>query len=386
MSNYFHSYDFQAKQARFRVKLNGAISRLIYGRKLADLTRSSIHSVDEWSAKEIVSSNLLRTEVIFPAAVARYPFPASYPATFRRDKSFDTIKLCEFRNVVVSPHTGLFYFPDKTILQESVGGLTRILGWGQHIHEVLLPHTVETGEGGLVPLPGGLPYFHWLLEAFPRFLRSLALVKEPTILTSKNGPSFAKEGILLASEILGRSFPVLEAQFPVLASRASFCQCDDWSGFVHPEIVAMMREVALFVTNGIEAGSDRIYISRRRAKLRPMENEEHIENELENMGFKIMIMEDIDLTCKWQTLASASVVVSPHGAGLSNLIACRTGTQVLEIFPPETLNDSFARLCIDLKLSYHYLRCKSFGNASYRVDLSEFLETVKQICKLPSQV
>lgn len=384
MSNYFQSYDFQAKQARFRVRLVGAVSRLIYGQKLADLTQSSIHSVDEWSAMEIVSSNLLRTEVIFPAAVAKYPFPASYPATFRRDKSFDTIKLCEFRNVVVSPHTGLFYFPDNTILQESVGGLTRILGWGQHIHEVLQPYVMHTGEHCLVALPGGVPYFHWLLEAFPRFLRILETVDSPMILTSANGPSFVREGISLASNLLDRSFPVLESHFPVLASRAGFIQCDDWSGFVHPQIVELMREVALFVTNGVECASSRIYISRRRAKLRPMENEEQIENELINMGFKIVIMEDIDLKSKWRALAGASVVVSPHGAGLSNLIACRPGTQVLEIFPPTINNDSFARLCMDLKLSYHYLRCDSFGNGRFKVDVPELLSTVKRICELPT--
>ena len=34
----------------------------------------------------------------------------------------------------------------------------------------------------------------------------------------------------------------------------------------------------------------------------------------------------------------ADVVVAPHGAGLTNLLFCREGTRIVEIFPPTYIN------------------------------------------------
>lgn len=383
MTHFLKTYEFQARQARLRVKLVSILSRFIYGQKLSEIPRTSVHSVDEWSRKGLVGKNLIRSAEVFPAVVAKYSFPASYPPTFRRDKSFDTIKICEFHNVVVSPHTGLVYFTDKTILQESVGGLIRILGWGKHIHEVLQPYTIYEGTCCLVPLPGGIPYFHWLFEAFPRFIRLLDSVENPIILTSKEGPSYVEDGIRIAFDYLGRSFPILESQFPVLGERGSFIQHDDWSGFVHPHVIAMMKGIAHSVTDGDEVALRHLYISRRRAKLRQMENEEQIENELRKIGFSIVFMEDGDLTMKWKTLASASVVVAPHGAGLSNLIACKAGTQVLEIFPYNLQNDCYARLCNDLELQYNYLACKPNVNESFTVDVADLMSSLERMYVYP---
>lgn len=378
MKKLFQSYAFQARKARALVKLVGILSRLLYGRRLAEIARTSIHSVEEWSGKEILRSNLAQLREMFPATVAKYPFPEIYPATFRRDKSFDTIHLCEFRNVVVSPHTGLFYFPDKTVLQESVGGLIRILGWGKHIHEMLMPFSKDISEHCVIAAPGGIPYFHWLLEAFPRMLKLLAQVENPVLLTSKNTPSFVKDSFAIASNHVGRNIPVIESDFSVLAGRAAFIQCDDWSGFVHPAIVSQLRDLVSSVTRGI-LPAKLIYVSRRRAKLRSIKNEEEIEGMLVKLGFEICFMEDMGLQKQWKTFASARVVVSPHGAALSNLVGCHPSAKVLELFQNGVTNDCYARLSMGLGLHYQYQETSSEQSPISVVNIRQLQKTVEAL-------
>ena len=50
------------------------------------------------------------------------------------------------------------------------------------------------------------------------------------------------------------------------------------------------------------------------------------------------------------------MIVAPHGAGLSNLVFCRPGTTVIEIFSPQWLNLAFWKLAAQLDdVRYLYL-------------------------------
>ncbi len=128
---FWRSYKFQSRLARIRVRLALIFLRLFYGKNLSEIARTSVHSIEEWSAAPKIRNRIVEIQEVFPADTAQYDFDASYPATFRRSKSFDAIKLVRLKDVVVSPQSGLVFLPDRTILQESVGGLIRILGWGK---------------------------------------------------------------------------------------------------------------------------------------------------------------------------------------------------------------------------------------------------------------
>lgn len=58
-------------------------------------------------------------------------------------------------------------------------------------------------------------------------------------------------------------------------------------------------------------------------------------------GLKKVILEDLSFADQVQIFASADVIVSPHGAGLSNLVFCRPDTKVLEFFSPNYVNVCF---------------------------------------------
>ena len=77
-----------------------------------------------------------------------------------------------------------------------------------------------------------------------------------------------------------------------------------------------------------------IYISREQARGRKIANETDVMQFLQTKGFKRYFLEEMSLEQIVRLFATAKVVVSPHGAGLTNLIFAQPQTKVIEIFEP----------------------------------------------------
>jgi capsular polysaccharide biosynthesis protein len=75
----------------------------------------------------------------------------------------------------------------------------------------------------------------------------------------------------------------------------------------------------------------RIYVARFNAASRQMENERELADRLIGIGFEIIIAENLSFSEQVRCFAEASVVVGPHGAGLTNCVYCWPGTTVIEL-------------------------------------------------------
>jgi capsular polysaccharide biosynthesis protein len=53
------------------------------------------------------------------------------------------------------------------------------------------------------------------------------------------------------------------------------------------------------------------------------------------LGFEPLCLETLPVREQLEAFAAAAVVVGVHGAGLTNLVACRPGATVLELLPGE---------------------------------------------------
>lgn len=105
--------------------------------------------------------------------------------------------------------------------------------------------------------------------------------------------------------------------------------------------------------------SRRIYISRQQAAYRKVLNEEAVVNFLEQLGFECVKLEAMSVVEQAACLANAEIVVAPHGAGLTNLVFCRPGTKVIEIFPPTYLPCCYWILSNICSLEHYSLRGES---------------------------
>ncbi len=95
----------------------------------------------------------------------------------------------------------------------------------------------------------------------------------------------------------------------------------------------------------------RVYISRRKAR-RKLLNEPELLTELKKVGFQDFLLEEMPFEKQVELFAGADMIVAPHGAGLSHLVFCKPGTQVVEIFTPTYPNSCYWFLCCQMKHDY----------------------------------
>jgi hypothetical protein len=78
--------------------------------------------------------------------------------------------------------------------------------------------------------------------------------------------------------------------------------------------------------------SEKIFISRLDAGMRKVTNEDELFLKLEQQGFKRYVLAQLSFLEQIILFHQAKIIVSFHGAGLTNLVFASSGTKVIEIF------------------------------------------------------
>ena len=100
----------------------------------------------------------------------------------------------------------------------------------------------------------------------------------------------------------------------------------------------------------------RLWISRRNAKERVVFREEKLHGFLRRHGFCICELENLPIAEQMALFSDASLIVAPHGAGLTNLLFTRPNTLVLEMFPFGYINQCYRVLASTMKSRYFCLQ------------------------------
>lgn len=87
----------------------------------------------------------------------------------------------------------------------------------------------------------------------------------------------------------------------------------------------------------------KIYVSRAFSNdgIRKLKNERELENKLSTMGFQIIHSEKLSLDEQIQIFSSAEIIVTPHGAGLTNILFCHAGFELVELFSENFITSDF---------------------------------------------
>jgi capsular polysaccharide biosynthesis protein len=73
------------------------------------------------------------------------------------------------------------------------------------------------------------------------------------------------------------------------------------------------------------------------------------------LGFQCIDLEGLGLLEQAEIFSRADCVIAPHGAGLTNILFCRPGTIVVDIFAPTYVNACYWVMANELGLAYSYL-------------------------------
>lgn len=203
------------------------------------------------------------------------------------------------------------------------------------------------GTTAVIATTLGTGYGHWLLEELPRLL-ALPPRGCDSLIAHAAG-AHARVAIALH----GFSGNVLEA------TRASHFVCEQLVvpslGCPTPTTLRTIEEFTAPVLHSAAFSGERIYISREKARRRQVANEPELWAALASRGFVKLHLEDLTWPQQMAAFHGAKVIVSPHGAGLANLVFCQAGTRVIECFHRSYVNGCFWRIAALCGLDYRPL-------------------------------
>ncbi|NER38457.1 MAG: DUF563 domain-containing protein [Oscillatoria sp. SIO1A7] len=223
-----------------------------------------------------------------------------------------------------------------------------------------LPSPIELpGKVAFLSVRGGSTYFHWLSDLLGRIAllrsRGIDFGKIDFFVVSSCHLPYQRETL----NILG----IPESKI-VQSSRSPHIRAEQLIVPSLPGTVGIMTEkTGQFLRREIlpqkiwqqASAPERIYISRKSASYRRVVNEDEIISVLRKFGFVAIALENLSFREQVALLAAAKVIVSPHGAGLTNLVFCNPGAKVIEIFARVAVSANYWLLSNMVELDYYYL-------------------------------
>ncbi len=177
-------------------------------------------------------------------------------------------------------------------------------------------------------------YYHWMLEIMPK----LGMLE-------RSGISIDSIDHFLVREITGSWQVETLARFGIDKSRiVETAKRPNWrcDHLMHVDLncginLKMHRFTPQWMKHMYppapsEEPRIKLYISRPEGVRRGISNEHAILPLLKEAGFTIMAMEGLSVAQQAALLSRADVVMSPHGGALTNMVFCRPGVHIVEMF------------------------------------------------------
>lgn len=230
--------------------------------------------------------------------------------------------------------------------------------------------TAENGTSfGLVHSIWTAGYYHWLTESLPRALTLIENYPQTTILLpSAKYNDYADSLMRLGVENVA-FFPNgsnVKVYTPVVT------ECPRKFGTTDPVLLKRVRD-RLIQNSEVRSSqkSERIiYVSRRKSRGRVVLNEHEVEEILRPLGAEVFCLEDLSFREQVNLMQDTKVLISIHGAALTNMMFMKEGGCVVELLPRKNgifdynvVRNSFrhdacyVRLAAALGQTHHHIEC-----------------------------
>ncbi len=234
-------------------------------------------------------------------------------------------------------------------------------------------------------------YYHWHIIALVRLLilKEQGLLENSLLFLPKKYrryqfalPSLEKIGVKKNQIVF------LPRKSNIKVDELAYCMAYQQNPLAFNEL---RRVLTSNIKNKSDLG-DKVYISRQGQVLRFVENEEEVVALLQKYGFKKIIMEHLDYEEQIAICSKIKYLVSPHGAGLTNIIFMPENSMILEMatkpYAEKPVTDYY-KLADMLNIKYYYQECaigpkspvQDFHQGSLVVDLEKLEENLKLMLK-----
>ena len=205
-------------------------------------------------------------------------------------------------------------------------------------------------------------YFSWITTYLPRLLHAIKEVPECILLFPEEwiNIKFVKETMEL---IYPYKIHIIPKDHHSIIPQFNLIPCRKWTSHFDKQELLTVKNLFYekLNINENEIPCKKIYISRKKAARRKITNEVELEIILKDQDFEIVCLEDLALTEQIKLLSKSSIIISSHGAGLTNINFVKKNSHVIELTP--ILSDfkkfrfPFWRMASLLELNYCCLFC-----------------------------
>jgi hypothetical protein len=279
----------------------------------------------------------------------------------RLDRALRYPETCLFRALSKEPHP-LTILPSGGIcagdrlLDNGFRQDYNILGY---LQSRLMPGEPFSGTA-VAPWPHRfLTYGDFVLQLLPEFclVRSSMSAEEwrGVSFALPQDPGFLTEYLVLLGcspqQVVDSTKHRLELQ---PGSRVYFREKDPmWYLCAPPGLIYLTRDCLL---PAVPACSPQmLFVERRGGYRRALGLGPGVRDRLEQLGVRFLDPASLSVRQQMAAFASASLVIGVHGGGLANILWCRAGTPVIELFHPSYSPPCYAILARHLGLAYYCL-------------------------------
>lgn len=198
-------------------------------------------------------------------------------------------------------------------------------------------------------------YFHWLTDALPRLAVACCRQSDQRLLLPH---SYARLPYVAASLA---PFGVREPIFvperrAIRVETLMMPEHTAPTGNYNDPVIRLVGETLRALYGSDKLPYRRIYVSRAKAQRRRIANESDLLPVLANFGFETVHLETIAFPDQIRLMSEAAIVVSNHGAGLTNMMFMEPGARVLEIRKAaDAHNNCYFSLASAFSLPYFYM-------------------------------
>ena len=252
--------------------------------------------------------------------------------------------------------SGTLTLPDGSVCHQNAWALEHITGSPDYSTRWRGPVVQKKGNYVTLIFYWGLCYYHWFNDVLCTLYQNLELYPEDTRFII---PSDAQPHHLAALDLLGIG---PEKRLPFDGSEVWVLE-NLWfqPPAAHPEdhtpgaLTWLGRTLSAAVLPSSTEKPVRLFISRRTAAGRSVDNEEDLVSLLAKHGFIRIACEKLSLPDQIRLFRQAEAIVAPHGSGLLNSIYSPPGTPVLELFSAGDIRRHYWGLAHEMRLSYRFL-------------------------------
>ena len=227
--------------------------------------------------------------------------------------------------------------------------LNKQVSWVEAFAKVAKVKHVKGRKTIVIGNPGHRNYYHWTFQIW------MALI-------------FIKENYVGFSDcqVLGPALNGWRKQYIELLGDLDYIEADPncayvvdhaiysdvtWGGFSFLPCHQILNLVDKISVADI-GGAKKIFISRRDTQKRGLTNEVDVTKLVERYGYETVLLSDLTIVQQISLFRNAKSIIAPHGAGLTNTIFSRPGTEVIELFPDDYVNPCFYSIAISRELIY----------------------------------